>query len=65
MTTTEKTYHSNGQIKTICDIVDGDKHGEFICKLPHFLNHSKIEFNFTLLSSLNLSSPPDRYHPPT
>ncbi len=30
MTNIEKTYHSNGQIKTICDTVNGEKHGEFI-----------------------------------
>lgn len=30
MTKTEKTYHSNGQIKTVCSLVNGKKHGEFI-----------------------------------
>ena len=30
MTHTQKTYHSNGQIKTIYDTVNGEKHGKFI-----------------------------------
>lgn len=29
MTKIQKTYFSNGQIQTICDIVNGEKHGEF------------------------------------